>query len=145
MKEIWAYVKWQHKISKNSISLFLTYPMIGVILKNPNLKIIDSIYIMMVSFLIVFMSFPSFWTREIKNQDKLLPLNKSKKIISRLSYFSLTLVVGIIIAYASRNIQIQFFLLISGLVYMWKNDFFNEKTIENLGLRKLFRRREKHE
>lgn len=141
MKEIWTYIKWQHKISKNSISLFLIYTTLGTLLKTSDKKNIEIILIIMISFLIIFLNFPTLWAKELKNEEKLFPIKKSKKIISRLLYFSITLVGGIIIAYASRNILIQFLLLISGLIYMWKNDFFNEKTIENLDLRKLLKRR----
>ena len=81
----------------------------------------------------------------MKNQELMLPISKNKRIFGVFVYFLISFLIGLVVAWLSMKIYMYFVFIGIVILYGIKNGFYNKENFVNTDLRKLVRRREKHE
>ena len=141
MKEILVYVKWQHRISGDSLPILLMYNVLGNRLKAMDDGISSRVMVICISMLIVTFSTLSLHNKEIKKAEKLFPIKTPHKYLGMLIYFLMTFIVGIFLTYLCTNPTVYYIIFAILFVIMLKKGRFNKENYEKLDLRKLIRRR----
>ena len=145
MKEIWAYVRWQHKISGNGMFYLGLYSFLGFTIKSLDDDLGSRIISLIFIIAIWGMNFRSLYEKKLKNQELMLPISKNKRIFGVFVYFLISFLIGLVVAWLSMKIYMYFVFIGIVILYGIKNGFYNKENFVNTDLRKLVRRREKHE
>lgn len=145
MKEVWAYLRWQHKINGNGMFYLGLYSILGFTIKRLDDDLGSRIISLIFIIAIWGMNFRSLYEKKLKNQELMLPISKNKRIFGVFIYFLISLFIGLVVAWLSMKIYMYFVFIGIVILYGIKNGFYNKENFVNTDLRKLVIRREKHE
>ena len=67
MKEIWTYVKWQHKVAENGMLFIIIYGALGYILSDPVTSISNfkKFAFLVIAIILLLFHFRSFWDKKV--------------------------------------------------------------------------------
>ena len=113
MKEVWAYVKWQHKVSENGIPFIVIYGVLGYILSDSVTSISNfkKFALLVIGINLLLFHFRSFWDKKVIREEKLIPLNKNKKIVGIVLYILIIFIPGLGVSYLCTN-EYMFYIVI---------------------------------
>ena len=120
MKEIWTYVKWQHKVAENGMLFIIIYGALGYILSDPVTSISNfkKFAFLVIAIILLLFHFRSFWDKKVIREEKLIPINRDKKILGIIIYIMLVFLPGLAVSYLCTNEYILSTILILMSVYI---------------------------
>ena len=136
MKEVWAYVKWQHKIYGNGIVFIFAYSVLGVVIENLGNNWIYKVLIAIFFLGILLINFGTLYDKSLKKHGKIFPISKNERILGVFIYFFMTLLVGIGIAWLCTNMFMFLIIELTTIIYVIKNGAFDKENLK----RNLFRK-----
>lgn len=136
MKEVWAYVKWQHKIYGNGIVFVFAYSVLGVVIENLGNNWIYKVLIAIFFLGILLINFGTLYDKSLKKHGKIFPISKNERILGVFIYFFMTLLVGIGIAWLCTNMFMFLIIELTTIIYVIKNGAFDKENLK----RNLFRK-----
>ncbi len=136
MKEVWAYVKWQHKIYGNGIVFIFAYSVLGVVIENLGNDWIYKVLIAIFFLGILLINFGTLYDKSLKKHGKIFPISKNERILGVFIYFFMTLLVGIGIAWLCTNMFMFLIIELTTIIYVIKNGAFDKENLK----RNLFRK-----
>jgi len=136
MKEVWAYLRWQHKINGNGMFYLGLYSILGFTIKRLDDDLGSRIISLIFIIAIWGMNFRSLYEKKLRNQELMLPISKNKRIFGVFIYFLISLLTGLVVAWLSMKIYMYFIFIGIVIVYGIKNIFYNKENFVNVVLRK---------
>ena len=136
MKEIWAYVRWQHKIYGNGIIFVFAYSVLGVMIENLGNDWIYKVLIAIFFLGILLINFGTLYDKSLKKHGKIFPIGKNERILGVFIYFFMTSIVGIVITWLCTNMFMFLIIELTTIIYAIKNGAFDKENLK----RNLFRK-----